>query len=192
MKKAMMQANVTFVSLTETLLPEYIIQYLTDLLIQPWAELSLKDQPSMPSPQQVERFAATTLGSERGVPHTAHGNDLYDKQPVHFCFMENSLLWTCICIYIDKGVLTPGIEDKLVSYPAWKSVPMDNMKTWWFFSSKHIITAKIFDANKERGEMDLSDVSILQSLSYLTSSHRLGERTRAEGVPWAAPPCALT
>lgn len=62
MKKDMMQANVTFVSLTETLLPGYIIQYLTDLLIQPGAELSSKDQPSVAFPQQVERFTAATLG----------------------------------------------------------------------------------------------------------------------------------
>lgn len=144
----------------------------------------------MPSPQQVERFAATTLGSERGVPHTAHWNDLCDEQPVHFFFTENSLLWTCI--YIDKGVLTPGTGDKLVSYSAWKSVPMNNMKTYWFFSSKHIITVKIFDANKERGETDLSDASILQSWSYFTSSHNIEGRTRAEGVHWAALPCALT
>lgn len=120
----------------------------------------------MPSPQQVERLAVTTLGSEREIPtpvcaHTAHGNDLYDKQHVLFSYMENSLLQTCI--YIDKGVLTAGTEDKLVSYSAWKSVPMHNMKIYWFFSSKHIIIAKIFDANKERAQTDLSDVSIPQS-----------------------------
>lgn len=34
MRKDMMQANVTFVSLAEASLPGYIIQYLTDLLIQ--------------------------------------------------------------------------------------------------------------------------------------------------------------
>lgn len=35
MRKDMMQANVAFVSLAETLLPGYIIQYLTDILREP-------------------------------------------------------------------------------------------------------------------------------------------------------------
>lgn len=35
MSKDMMQANVTFVSLAEVLLPGYVIRYLTDILKEP-------------------------------------------------------------------------------------------------------------------------------------------------------------
>lgn len=73
-----------------------------------------------------------------------------------FFFMENSLLWTCICIYNDKGVLTPGTEDKLVSYSAWKSMPMNNMKTCWFFPSKHISTAKMLKRREQKQRYQLT------------------------------------
>lgn len=102
-----------------------------------------------------------------------------------FFFMENSLLGSCI--YIDMGVLTPGTEDKLASYSARKFMPM---KINWFFSLIRIITAKIFDANKERAEAALSAHTFNPGLS--SHPHRVGESSsRAVAVPWAALPCAL-
>lgn len=149
----------------------------------------------MASPQQGKRFAATTLESERGIPSPVCPPSPWKcfmwqaTRPLLF-FMENSLLWSCICIYIDKGVLTPGTEDKLASYSAWKSMPMNNIKTYWFFSPKHTITAKIFGANKERAEAALS--AHISNPGLTSHHHRVGESSsRAVAVPWAALACAL-
>lgn len=103
-----------------------------------------------------------------------------------FFSMENSLLWTCV--YIDKGVLiqalkiswSPTLLGSLCQWTIWK-------QTGSFLPNILLLLKYLMLTRRQQKQIH----QLTSSQFYFTSSRRIGERTRAEAVPWAALPWAL-